>query len=79
MEFIPRNQLEKGKWYYCEARNFEYGCWNGEKFDYMRFKFGRVFPDTELYYDDHPRYGTVKPFYEVDIAQVPETARIPNL
>lgn len=78
MEYLPREKLQKGRWYYCRARNFEYGRWNGKEFDYRRCKFGQWFPDTELHYDDDPRYGTVRPLREVDIAEVPEVQRLQN-
>jgi hypothetical protein len=76
MEYLPTTKLQTGKWYYCRARNFEYGRWNGKAFDYLRYKFGQRFPDIELHYDDDPHFGTVRPLREVDIAEVPETQRL---
>ena len=60
MDYIPKDELVFGKTYYCEARNFEYGLWDGEKFVYYRTKFGSVFVDSEYHWDDES-YGTVKP------------------
>lgn len=60
--WIPKNKLIVGAKYLCKARNFREGTWNGERFDYMRSKFGMTFPDTELHWDDGPPHGTVKPF-----------------
>ena len=60
-EYIPKDKLIKGKRYKCDARNFGIGTWNGKEFDYMRYKFGDRFPDTEYHYDDGHPYGTVKP------------------
>ena len=65
-DYIKREDLKIGKKYRCYARNFEIGTWNGEAFEYMRYKFGSTFPDTELHWDDDPRYGTVKPLEELE-------------
>ena len=65
IEYIPKDQLEVGAKYRCEARNFEIGTWNGETFDYMRYKFGHEFPDTEYHYDDGAPYGTVLPLEKI--------------
>lgn len=65
-EWIPRDQLIIGRKYRCAARNFEIGTWNGTGFDYMRTKFGCVFPDVEFHWDDDPHYGTVKPLELID-------------
>lgn len=61
-EYIPKDELIVGKKYLCDARNFSVGTWNGKEFEYMRYKFGDRFPDTEYHYDDGAPYGTVKPF-----------------
>lgn len=61
MNYIKVDALVVGRKYECDARNFTYGTWNGEAFEYEREKFGHKFPDTELHYDTHPHYGTVKP------------------
>jgi len=61
MRYIPKELLIKGVEYRCNARNFIYGTWNGEEFEYMRYKFCESFPDTEKHWDDDPHFGTVKP------------------
>ena len=60
-EYIPKDKLIIGQQYYCSARNFRLGTWNGKSFDYTRTKFGHRFPDQELHWDDGPPHGTVKP------------------
>lgn len=60
-EWIPMEEMIVGALYLCNARNFYLGIWNGERFDYMRYKFGQTFPDTELHWDEGPPFGTVKP------------------
>ena len=61
MRYIPKAKLEVGVTYICEARNFTEGVWNGKDFDYIRYKWGSHFPDTELHWDEQ---GTVKPLYK---------------
>jgi hypothetical protein len=63
--YLPKNELIVGKRYFCEARNFTTGTWNGKSFDYTRYKFGQRFPDVEYHYDDGPPHGTVKPILAV--------------
>ena len=60
--WIPKEDMVIGQSYFCKARNFKIGIWNGESFDYIRTKFGCKFPDTELHWDDGAPFGTVKPF-----------------
>lgn len=64
--YISKKDLIIEKKYVCDARNFTVGIWNGNSFDYMRFKFGDTFPDTEFHWDDGPPYGTVKPLLLIE-------------
>jgi hypothetical protein len=68
---IPRTELEVGCWYKVKARNFEYGRWNGTRFEGRRYKFGHWFWDQELHWDDDPHYGTVKPICKLDFEDLP--------
>ena len=61
LDYIKKENLVKGQRYYCEARNFTVGEWNGGVFVYERIKFGTKFMDTENHWDDGPPHGTVKP------------------
>lgn len=65
MNYIPKNDLETGASYVCNARNFDVGIWNGESFDYTRKKFGEYFMDKEYHWDDGAPYGTAKPLYKI--------------
>lgn len=62
---IAKEDLIVGKQYKCDARNFTIGTWNGEGFEYERFKFGNIFQDIEFHYEDGAPFGTVKPLKEV--------------
>lgn len=59
--YIPKAELEIGEIYQCFGRNFQYGIWDGEAFEYLRTKFNFKFFDKEYHWDDGPPYGTVKP------------------
>jgi hypothetical protein len=65
VEYLPKDALVEGISYYCVARNFIVGKWNGECFEYTRGKFGSTFQDTELHWDDGPPFGTVKPLAKI--------------
>jgi hypothetical protein len=69
--WLTIDELEVGSEYFCNARNFSYGVWNGKAFDYMREKFGATFPDTELHWDIGAPHGTVKPFVKMLDRQLP--------
>jgi broad specificity phosphatase PhoE len=60
--WLTIDELEVGVTYFCKARNFRYGVWNGKAFDYMREKFGDTYPATENHWDTGAPHGTVKPF-----------------
>lgn len=61
IDYIAKEGLVVGQEYWCKARNFTIGKWNGEAFEYMREKWGGRYTDTEYHWDDGPPYGTVKP------------------
>ena len=66
VDYIIKKNLRVGVDYYCLARNFTIGRWNGEDFDYERQKFGKRFPDTEKHWDEGAPYGTVKPLAKLN-------------
>jgi hypothetical protein len=65
--YIKKEDLIENEIYECDARNFTYGIWNGEAFEYIRHKFGMkyFFYDQEYHWDDGPPYGTVKPLKHI--------------
>ena len=60
-DWLSKKDLIVSRTYFCRARNFKYGTWNGVSFDYTRTKWNKKFKDTEYHWDDGPPYGTVKP------------------
>ena len=65
-DYIPKDQLKVGTWYVCEARNFTEAKWNGKEFEGITLTFTGPAWEEELHWDDDPRYGTVKPYREMD-------------
>jgi len=61
-EWIAKEDMIANKTYFCKGRNFTIGIWNGERFEYMREKWGTTYPATEDHWDDGAPFGTVKPF-----------------
>ena len=49
---IPKNELNKGVLYIGICRNAESATWNGERFNYLRYKFGTWLDDTINHFED---------------------------
>lgn len=60
-KWISKEDMVIGSTYFCKARNFRYGVWNGYSFDYIREKWGASFKDREYHWNDGVPFGTVKP------------------
>lgn len=61
---IKIKDLEIGKAYTGEGRNFDIGIWDGKGFLGLRYKFGWMH-DVEIHWDEDPKYGTFKPEREL--------------
>jgi hypothetical protein len=66
-KWIKKEDLIEGCEYYCRARNFQVGRWNGKEFCYVRVKFGQYFMDKEYHWDDGPPNGTVQPIMRIKL------------
>lgn len=66
MKYLTKEELEVGKYYIVEARNFSLAKWNGAAFVGVRTKWGMRFEDREFHWDDGPPFGTVKPEKEFE-------------
>lgn len=53
---IDKKDLKPGVWYKGECRNAGLAMWDGEKFHYMRCKFGTWFSETIPCPEDEGRY-----------------------
>lgn len=61
--YLSIDELEQGELYFCDARNFTFGEWNGNSFVYKhQARANHTYYDTEYHYDRGAPFGTVKPF-----------------
>ena len=58
---IPKNKLEVGKTYIGTCRNTEEATWNGNEFDYKRYKWGMWEDDTINHFQDDDGYDVFVP------------------
>lgn len=58
---IPKNELKKGVAYIGICRNAELAMWNGERFNYLRYKFGAWFDDTINHFEDDGHFDVFVP------------------
>lgn len=58
---IPKEDLVVGKTYVGSCRNASEATWNGEKFTYMRTKFGYTYPEDINHFQDDDGYDLFVP------------------
>ena len=58
---IPKENLIVGETYLGTCRNADEAVWDGEKFTYMRFKFGMFQNDTIKHFEDEMYYDVFIP------------------
>ena len=58
---IPKDKLIVGKTYIGDCRNATEAAWDGEKFTYMRTKFGSTYPETINHFQDDDGYDLFVP------------------
>ena len=58
---IPKDKLIVGKTYIGDCRNAREVVWDGEKFTYMRTKFGSTYPETINHFQDDDGYDLFVP------------------
>lgn len=61
---IPKSELEIGKEYTGVCRNAGRAVWDGEKFWYIRTKFGRSYDESINHYEDDDGYDLFIPVEE---------------
>ena len=62
---IPKSELEVGKEYKGECRNASKAIWDGKKFWYERYKFGRTYNESINHYEDDDGYDVFVPIKEI--------------
>lgn len=58
---IPKDKLIVGKTYIGDCRNAREAVWDGEKFTYIRTKFGSTYPETINHFQDDDGYDLFVP------------------
>lgn len=61
---IPKEKLIPGKCYEGSCRNASEAIWNGEKFTYKRYKFGRVYDENINHFQDDDGHDLFVPLKE---------------
>ena len=62
---IPKSELVVGKTYIGSCRNTTKAVWNGEEFEYKRYKFGTYFDDAVNHFEDDDGYDLFVPIKEL--------------
>ena len=58
---IPKKNLVVGKTYKGTCRNTDTATWNGNEFEYIRYKFGSTYIDTINHFEDDDGYDLFVP------------------
>lgn len=61
IEPIPKNKLIIGEEYCGICRNSSKAIWNGEEFEYKRYKLGSYYTDYINHYEDDDGYDLFVP------------------
>lgn len=58
---ISKNDLVIGEKYFGICRNSSYATWNGNKFEYERYKMGMTYTDAINHFEDDNGYDVFIP------------------
>ena len=62
---IPKDKLVKGKTYFGGCRNADTAVWLGDKFEYIRHKFGGSYPEKINHFEDDDHSDLFVPIREI--------------
>ena len=62
---IPKDKLVKGKTYFGGCRNADTAVWLGDKFEYIRHKFGGSYPEKINHFEDDDNSDLFVPIREI--------------
>ena len=62
---IPKDKLVKGKTYFGSCRNADTAVWLGDKFEYIRHKWGDSYPEKINHFEDDNGYDLFVPIREI--------------
>lgn len=60
---IPKKDLIVGKTYLGDTRNASEATWNGEEFEYRRYKFGFWYDDSVNHFEDDDGHALFVPLF----------------
>ena len=63
---IPKDKLVKGKTYFGSCRNADTAVWLGDKFEYIRHKFGDSYPEKINHFEDDDHSDLFVPIREIN-------------
>ena len=63
---IPKDRLVTGKMYFGDCRNANTATWNGNEFEYERYKFGSTFKEKINHFEDDDGYDLFVPIREIN-------------
>ena len=63
---IPKDKLVKGKTYFGGCRNADTAVWLGDKFEYIRHKFGGSYPEKINHFEDDDGFDLFVPIREIN-------------
>lgn len=66
---IPKSELVIGHTYIGSCRNSNEAKWNGEDFEYTRYKFGTSFIDHINHFEDDDGYDLFVPLKDADVGE----------
>lgn len=58
---IPKNELIEGCIYAGKCRNADHAVWLGDKFEYIRYKWGSHYKETINHFEDDDGYDVFVP------------------
>lgn len=61
--FLMKKDLVKGEFYFGQCRNAQVAVWNGDKFIYIRSKFGSEFPEEINHFEDDNGFDLFLPYF----------------
>lgn len=62
---IPKKDLEIGATYEGHCRNASIATWDGNEFNYQRYKFGMTYPDSVKHFEDDMYYDVFIPINKI--------------
>lgn len=63
---IPKKDLIKGQLYLGSCRNSSQATWNGNEFEYTRYKWGSAYKDSIKHFEDDMIYDIFIPFNKIN-------------